>query len=366
MKMVKKFYILMAVAGICMLIAACNSTDLKDSGSVENGRNDTVNALNTISVKSENNMELSVIASNGESFFYVLSEALDYSNYDQRAQIIRVDMDGSSEVIHEEKDASGFYISELKATDRYLVWERMDEDKLVINRMNLGSGEIDSIYEYDDPNIPVLISVCGDNKIAWYDMSTEDTVIRICYLDTGNIDEINNVKVNTPYQRIETNDGIGAFLVADDSTTGEQKVAVYDFNELRRKAEIVINEELPLTRLCANESYITYMLADEEDIYSLHAYQYVTDISDTEVGKNLDLNPDGGMYIFSYRLIDNMVLINEKNSNDIISIDLESGEQKNITENKKNDHNYYLDGSCDGIYYAYNDVKEPEIIYIEV
>ena len=306
-----------------------------------------VPALKKFSVEKDESMDYSMIASNGTDLFYALNEPILQSNYDKEVRILKIDPDTEkSEIIYEEKDQTGFYLSELKASEDYLVWERITGEKLTIWKMDLNTFETETIYTSDTPEIPVLLSVYQE-KVLWYDLSGMKPVLRIYDIRTGQTDAVEDVTVSTPYERAEVSDGMMAFLSSEECGEGKQKVIVYDLDEGRAVKSAVIDESLPIRNLFANDRYFTYMLSDEETDYSLFAYDCKND-------RKIEINGKDGMYIFSYRLMGEQVLINEKSSNDIISVNISDGGEKNLTEKLAGDHTFFMDGSSGELYYTFN------------
>lgn len=315
--------------------------------------------IHAISLMSEKNADCTLIAANANCMFYVISEPLDYSNYDEKAQIKKVDLvDKTEETIYEHKDIKGFYFSELKAADDFIVWESINDEKLTINKMDLKTKDITQIYESYHPEVPILLSL-SDKNVVWYDQTTKQTTIKILNTETGAIRQINNVKINTPYERVGVNNNLIVYLLSDRSTENKLIMVVYDISNDKILKNIAADPDKKYMNLFANIQYITYMIANSETGYDLYAYDYIN-------YKTIELNGDEDMYIFSYRMINDKVIINEKSNNDIISIDISTGIKKNLTEKINRDKNFYMDGNYENIYYTLNQKERPEMIYFNV
>lgn len=327
------------------MTAACG-TD-KTGGTAE----ETDININILAIEEKDNMTCSMMASNGKSMFYTLSEPIPYSNYYKKSRIIKISPDNTTpEVIYEKEDENGFYFSELTSAD-FIVWEIIDKNKLTVNKMDLNTLETTSIYSFDAPDIPVVLS--------FYDQTSAQPVIKIYDIQAKEIREITNITINTPYERIAINNGIFAYLSSENCGEGKQKVVIYDTDNDKELKSIIISESAPIRNLFANDKYFTYMLASEESDYSLYAYNYIND-------KRTELNSKDSMYIFSCKMIGDDVIINEKNENDIISINIESGEKQNLTKELSSKHNFYLQETYKNLCYVLNDIETPEIVYFEI
>ncbi len=355
MKLKNIFVMLIIVVVLCT--TACNSENiLKEDNLSSTGKSENIQA---ISLMLEKNVDCTLIAANTECMFYVVSEQLDYSNYDKKAQIKKVDLvDRAEEIIYEYKDIKGFYFSELKAADDFIVWESINDEKLTINKMDLKTKDITKIYESYHPEVPILLSL-SDKNVLWYDQTTKQTTIKILNTETGAIRQINNVKINTPYERVGINNNLIVYLLSDKSTENKLMMVVYDIGNDKILKNIAADSDKKYMNLFANIRYITYMIANSETGYDLYAYDYINH-------KTIELNGDEDMYIFSYRMINDKVLINEKSNNDIISINISTGTKKNLTKKINRDKNFYMDDNYENIYYTLNQKEQPEVVYFKI
>ena len=344
----KNIFVMLIILGI-LCTTACDSKNILKEDNLSS--TEEYENIHAISLMSEKNADCTLIAANADCMFYVTSEPLDYSNYDEKAQIKKVDLvDKTEETIYEHKDIKGFYFSELKAADDFIVWENINDEKLTINKMDLKTKDITQIYESYHPEVPILLSL-SDKNVVWYDQTTKQTTIKILNTETGAIRQINNVKINTPYERVGVNNNLIVYLLSDKSTENKLMMVVYDISNDKILKNIAADPDKKYMNLFANIQYITYMIANSETGYDLYAYDYIN-------YKTIELNGDEDMYIFSYRMINDTVLINEKSNNDIISIDISTGTKKNLTEKINRDKNFYMDGNYENIYYTYFNVKD--------
>lgn len=291
---------------------------------------------------------------NSNSAFYTLSKMIPLSNYDSESKIVRVNLDDKEEeIIYQKTDEEGFFITELLATENYLFWQEITDQELLIKKINLDTMEVSTLSSQNDIYTPILFATDG-NYLTWYVSSIQNPQIHIYNIEKDESNFIEGVEIVTPYERVALCNGKLAYISGKDSELYE--ITIYDLNKNEEVIKLNIKSTLPLTKIHLSEKYITYMVMDTEVNYSLYAYDYIND-------KAYNVNGKEGDYIFNYALIDDKIIINDKNENDIIMKNIEDQNTYNLSENIVGEHSFYSDTNVGNLYYVRNNTTSTSILF---
>lgn len=278
--------------------------------------------------------EIGVIAGNGEELYYTAVQYEPMGQFDDLTRIYRY-TDSGGELLYEISGKSHL-LNEMVALDHALFWIFTQGATTSLQRYDLADGTCTQVCAWKEDELKHDIILCGQERwLTWYEESQEGHTILYGYDDAAQerfmLGEIGQYSM---YTRHPVHDGMTAFLDAEQKT-----IHVYNLENRQVTDTVSVPEGKLIRWLEANESYIFYALNDKKCFYQHDRA--------TGEGKELSALSDSTYQIFSCHLIGDMLIVNDRNSNQLFSVSLKNGDQTVLTEKLTGKHTFVL-GACAG------------------
>lgn len=261
------------------------------------------------------------IAANEKTAFYVLAEERPMAEDMLKIKIYAHDWNASQEKpIYDYESDRGFYINELEAVSDCIFWVRAESGQIFIEKMDLLSGEIQIIEKYDDNMGDILLQTDG-KYLTWYLISNENARVRGYDIQKKQLFNIvEAVSVSFPYGRANVVDGICSYVTEEE---GMPQINIYDIKAARLLHEIELEQGAELFNIAADSKRCVYSLFHSGELdQRIFVYDYAGE-------KQTVFNEDQAMYVFSWHYAGDDLLFNERNSNSIVTEDIDTRE-KNV------------------------------------
>ena len=353
----KKRKIFLYVFGMILSVALLASGCSQDKGTEQ--KKVVEEDIQEIPIYLEAGWAAGDITSNGEMAFCLLSEE-DPMTLDMRsAKLCAWNLDsGEMTVLYEYTNAEGFYLNELRAASDEVFWVRTEGGQYTIEQMDLATGDIQVIEQYNQNAYDVLLQ-CDGMYLTWYHLADEKASIQGYEIETGTRFDISKeVCVNFPFVRANVIDGVCAYVVEQQ---GERAIQVYDLVERKQLQEIPLDADTALFHIAADREWCIFSPLRENVMdQRIFVYRYAD-------GKKTVINEDESMYVFSWSYNDGRLFLNERNDNVILAKTLDTGETEILSS--PGEHLYVLGGiTCDGSYLVLDaaDAATPVLTLIQI
>lgn len=204
----------------------------------------------------------SCIAGNSTHCYYTQYDMIPMSNAASRAEIWQYDFETKdAQLLYTYEAAEGFWLNELKATEKNLYWVLLEDGNAEIQAFSLEGKKISTIYEKKEGTAFVLTA--GDEKLVWYDDVTDENgqKVELCFYDEK---EKNIVRLEdefdllSPHDRIHVEDEICSYVRMHKN---DKELVRYDLQERRELGYVQIEKSEFIESIEANQEF--YIWVDE-------------------------------------------------------------------------------------------------------
>lgn len=247
-------------------------------------------------------------------------------------------------------------ISELKVSEDNIFWvENYINGDRSIKKFDINTKQIEEVRNNTQSHSTMPICLVLDGVyLSWYENETynENEQFKLCIYNTytGVFEIINsNVCLFTPYDRAHIRENIITFVLLEEE---QYNIVVYDLEKGLSIREITLSEENIILNPVSNSSYTIWHNGYGD------AKIFIYENKTKEI-LFLDCNSIDAS-LFSLVFIDDLIFINDRMSNDILELDLNSFIMTNVSKNVvHNQSNKFVltDKSYDGNFIAINYVQ---------
>jgi hypothetical protein len=271
------------------------------------------------------------IAEAGSALFYLNQKPAEYLEYLEKCELVRIDLQSGEEVAEYSFEMpEHIFVNELTGTKEDLFWVELGTD-WKIKRYSLTSKEISTVKSSDDRSQVIMLS-SGDRCISWFEALPEGKTALYVY-DTEK-DKIKTVSeeimLQSPYTRARIQDSVVTYVTKPGDS---YIVNAYNLKTEELTARINVGREYP-GNPAGNREYLTWCLEPFYGNIDLYAYN-------TEKDERIQLNRmTDSTYVFSYDMIGHLIFINDRDTNNIICLDMKTGTKSNLTAGLGAEHLY--------------------------
>src|SRR5665648_92262 len=273
------------------------------------------------------------IAEAGSALFYLNLKPADELEYLEKCELVKINLQSGEEVVEYSFEISGtLWVNELMGTKEDLFWVELGKD-WKIKRYNLTSKEISTVKSSDDRSQIIMLS-SGDRCISWFEDLPEGKMALYVYdIEKDKIKTISEeIMLQFPYTRARIQDSIVAYVTKPEDS---YIVNAYNLKTEELTAQIDVGQEYP-GNPAGNQEYLTWCLEPFYGNFDLYAYNI-------QKGEGIQLNRmEDSTYVFSYDMIGHLILINDRDTNNIICLDMKNGTKANLTAGLGAEHLYYF------------------------
>ena len=273
------------------------------------------------------------IAEAGSALFYLNLKPADELEYLEKCELVKINLQSGEEVVEYSFEISGtLWVNELMGTKEDLFWVELGKD-WKIKRYNLTSKEISTVKSSDDRSQIIMLS-SGDRCISWFEDLPEGKMALYVYdIEKDKIKTISEeIMLQFPYTRAPIQDSIVAYVTKPEDS---YIVNAYNLKTEELTAQIDVGQEYP-GNPAGNQEYLTWCLEPFYGNFDLYAYNI-------QKGEGIQLNRmEDSTYVFSYDMIGHLILINDRDTNNIICLDMKNGTKANLTAGLGAEHLYYF------------------------
>ncbi|HZK87507.1 MAG TPA: S-layer homology domain-containing protein, partial [Anaerovoracaceae bacterium] len=271
------------------------------------------------------------IAEAGSALFYLNLKPADELEYLEKCELVKINLQSGEEVVEYSFEISGtLWVNELMGTKEDLFWVELGKD-WKIKRYNLTSKEISTVKSSDDRSQIIMLS-SGDHCISWFEDLPEGKMALYVYdIEKDKIKTISEeIMLLFPYTRARIQDSIVAYVTKPEDS---YIVNAYNLKTEELTAQIDVGQEYP-GNPAGNQEYLTWCLEPFYGNFDLYAYNI-------QKGEGIQLNRmEDSTYVFSYDMIGHLILINDRDTNNIICLDMKNGTKANLTAGLGAEHLY--------------------------
>lgn len=218
-------------------------------------------------------------------------------------------------------------LSELKASEEYLFWvEESTNGNWRICYLNLISHEIKVLRDNtcSSSTIPICL-VLSESYLSWYENEfiDKDEIYKLCIynIESNEYNIISNkVFLFTPYDRAHIRDNVVTFVESDKYN----KIVAYDLENKYVKSEILLSEEDIVLNPVNIGNYTVWH--DGYKYAKIYIYNNLTQKTFLIDCKTINIS------LFSIVFIDQYIFINDRQSNNILQVDIDNYKISNISQ----------------------------------
>src|SRR5665648_311708 len=273
------------------------------------------------------------IAEAGSAIFYLNLKPADELEYLEKCELVKINLQSGEEVVEYSFEISGnLWVNEFMGTKEDLFWVELGKG-WKIKRYNLTSKEISTVKSSDDRSQTVMLS-SGDHCISWFEDLPEGKMALYVYdIEKDKIKTISEeIMLQFPYTRALIQDSIVAYVTKPEDS---YIVNAYNLKTEELTAQIDVGQEYP-GNPAGNQEYLTWCLEPFYGNFDLYAYNI-------QKGEGIQLNRmEDSTYVFSYDMIGHLILINDRDTNNIICLYMKNGTKANLTSGLGAEHLYYF------------------------
>lgn len=277
--------------------------------------------------------ELGGIAEAGSSIFYLNQKMNDHFEILDKCDLVKIDIQSGKETVAYSFDTSKhLFVNELTGTKEDVFWVELGED-WKIKRYNLTSEELATVKSSDDRSQPILLS-SGENCISWFETLPDGrTALYVYDIEKDKIKTISEeVALVSPYTRARIQDSIITFVTKPEDS---YIVNAYDLKTEEFTAQIDVGQKY-IDDSNGNREYLTWCLEPFYGNIDLYAY-------DIERGEGIQFNrKEDSTDVFSYHIINHLILINDRDTDNILCLDMKNGTKSNLTAGLRGEHSYFF------------------------
>lgn len=217
--------------------------------------------------------------------------------------------------------SGNLFVNELTGTKEDLFWVELGEE-WKIKRYNLISKEVSIVKSSDDQSQVIMLS-SGERCISWFEALPEGKAALYVYdMEQDKLKSISEeVMLQSPYTRACIQDSIVSYVTKPEDS---YIVNAYNLNTEELIAQIDVGQGYP-GNPAGNQEYLTWCLSPFYYNADLYAYDLRKGIG-TQNNRMSDSTS-----IFSYDLIGHFILINDRDTNNILCLDMKNGTKANLT-----------------------------------
>ncbi|UNC92803.1 hypothetical protein [Candidatus Contubernalis alkaliaceticus] len=297
--------------------------------------------------------ESGCIAGTKNDLYYTLVKNIPMGMGSECTDIFHLDTKtGNAERIFQIKTGEHWQ-NELVAADGALFWILQDASGMRLERYDLEHGTVSTVKEFSDTSPEIIISG-GQDYLTWNEYNQEEISLYAYAIDEERIFCVSEkIAPQSSYTRAYVNDGITVFT---ESRKGVLYLCVYDIHEQMYLKQLRVTDSQSIINPQANSQYIVWI--DEYEDPALYAYT---------LGSNelrCISKPGGSINLFSFHLLKDMVILNERRSGQIIGRLLDEGQEAVLSEQIPGEHLYILGTVFDARKFIAFDSARNSILFI--
>ncbi len=244
-----------------------------------------------------------------DGFLYYWAFGETDSNFVRLSRLYRMDL--SSEEVTEFCTIEGFphWVNEFTANDDGLYWVLQSDGVTRIQHMDLSGGAPEDVRVIEE-SVTVLLE-CDQANLVWTEMTDQATSLYTWPTDgTGDVHLVSDAVLT---DRVYAADGKTAFL---ESADGSSRLVVYDLGDGSAGTEIPVESGEPVSRLqYSGSGYLAWSGSAPENLYACRlADNTLWELGDSSDGRN----------VFSFNLWNSLVVVNDRNSGQLMVYDLDN------------------------------------------
>ena len=271
------------------------------------------------------------IAEVGSAIFYLNQKPAEDIESLEKCELVKIDLESGEEVVEYSFDISGnLFVNELIGTKEDLFWVELGTD-WKIKRYNLTSKELSTVKSSNDMSQIIMLSA-GDSCISWFEALPEGkTALYVYDMEKDKIKTISeDIMLQIPYTRARIQDSIVAYVTKPDDS---YIVNAYNLKTEELIAQVDVGQQYPGDSV-GNKEYLTWCLEPFYGNVDLYAYNI-------QKSEGIQFNSmEDSTDVFSYDMIGHLILINDRDTNNIICLDMKNGTKVNLTAGLGDEHRY--------------------------